>query len=215
MAANYVLFDFDGTLFDTGPGITNCLREALLKCGYAVAPDDDLKRFVGPPLPQAFREFFGIVGEDSEKLLLTYRAIYAEKGVFDCAPIADAEQFLRRLRERGVKTAVATSKPLRFANAILERFGFDKYFCAVCGIDDDESLLKSQIVAQAMQKIGAVPAETVMIGDRKFDVLGAAANGIPCIGLDTGFGEKNELQKAGAVFVVKTYTELEKLFFEK
>ena len=119
MAAKYVLFDFDGTLFDTGPGITNCLREAFLKCGYAVAPDDD------------------------------------------------------------------------------------------------ESLPKSQIVARAMQKIGAVPAETVMIGDRKFDVLGAATNGIPCIGLDTGFGEKNELQKAGAVFVVKTYTELEKLFFEK
>ena len=215
MAAKYVLFDFDGTLFDTGPGITNCLREALQKCGYVVAPDDDLKRFVGPPLPQAFREFFGIVGEDSVKLLLTYRAVYAEKGVFDCTPIPGAEQFLRRLRESRVKTAIATSKPLRFANAILERFGFDKYFCAVCGIDDDESLKKSQIVAQAMGKIGAVPAETVMIGDRKFDVLGAAANGIPCIGLDTGFGEENELQKAGAVAVVKTYAELERLFFEK
>ena len=85
----------------------------------------------------------------------------------------------------------------------------------MCGIDDDESLKKSQIVAQAMGKIGAVPAETVMIGDRKFDVLGAAANGIPCIGLDTGFGEENELQKAGAVAVVKTYAELERLFFEK
>ena len=215
MASKYVLFDFDGTLFDTGPGITNCLREAFLKCGYAVAPDDDLKRFVGPPLLQAFREFFGIVGADSEKLLLTYRVIYAEKGVFDCTPIPGAEHFLRRLRERGIKTAVATSKPLRFANAILERFGFDKYFCAVCGIDDDESIGKSQIVAQAMNRIGAVPAETVMIGDRKFDVLGAAANGIPCIGLDTGFCEENELQKAGAVAVVKTYAELEKLFFEE
>ncbi len=210
-----VLFDFDGTLFDSGPGITSCMRETLEKNGYHVDPGDTLSRFVGPPLPQALRDFYGITGEDAVRFIEEYRVIYAEKGIHGLKTIEGAEHFVRRLRALGVKTAIASSKPLRFVRIILGESAISDCFDVIGAAGDDEKTEKSAIVAQAMRDLHADPAKTVMIGDRKFDVIGAHANGIPCIGLDSGFGEEGELQKAGALYVVRTYAELEKIFFDE
>ena len=116
--------------------------------------------------------------------------------------------FFERLRAAGIRLAVATSKPYYFAEDILKRFGFYGLFDAVCGAVSDEHSGKEEIVANALSALGAGAEGTVMVGDRKYDVLGAKACGIPCIGLDSGFAEEGEFERAGALCVVRDFVSL-------
>ncbi len=206
-----ILFDFDGTLFDTGPGIINCMRHALETCGYSAGDDRAMHRFIGPPVLDALRDFYGMDEKEAQRVKEVYRAAYRAEGVYECAPMAGAEECLRALRSAGVHIAVATSKPLFFAEQILRRFSFEQYFEAVCGARSDAHSGKAEIVRQAMECLGASPAETAMVGDRKYDVLGAAACGIPCIGFDSGFAEEGEFERAGAYCIVRNFAELQVL----
>lgn len=211
-----VLFDFDGTLFDTSPGILRGIRCALEKSGRAVGEDTELYKFIGPPLlSRAFMEFYGMSEEEAEHTKEVYRAYYREKGVFECAPYPGAEECLRALQCAGRSLAVATSKPIQFARQILERFGFARYFAAVCGAESDAHAEKAEILSEALSEIGFPDGEScVMIGDRKYDILGAQENGIPCLALDSGFAEPGEYAEAGAVAVVRDYAELKRLLTE-
>ena len=208
MYKRYVLFDFDGTLFDTSPGILRCLRAVLEKNGMDAHTDRWLHRFIGPPVIDALMEFYGVSREEAERLKSEYRVLYRAEGVYECAPMEGAEDCLRALRAAGVKIAVATSKPEYFAVQILERFKFTEYFDAVCGAESDAHSGKAEIVARALKKLNAPADDAVMVGDRKYDVLGAKACKIPCIGLDSGFAEEGEFAAAGAVAVVSGFREL-------
>ena len=204
MRRRYILFDLDGTLFDTSPGIMRCLYESLAECGF---DGGDLRRFVGPPLLESLSEFCGMDAAQAAHCVALYRARYKESGVYECAPMAGAEECLCALKMAGARLAVATSKPLRFALQILTRFRFDRYFDVVCGAESDAHSAKAEIVAEALARLGSpAPADCVMVGDRKYDVLGAAANGIPCIALDSGFAAEGEYEKAGALCVCKDFS---------
>ncbi len=206
-----VLFDFDGTLFDTSPGILRCMRAALEKNGYDAHTEKWLKRFIGPPVLPALKEFYGMDDAEAEKVKSDYRALYRAEGVYECAPMQGAEQCLQALRAAGIRLAVATSKPHYFAKDILKRFGFEALFDAVCGALSDEHSGKAEIVADALSALGADPDRTVMVGDRKYDVFGAKACGIPCIGLDSGFAEEGEFERAGALCVAADFPSLTRL----
>lgn len=208
MVYKRVLFDFDGTLFDTSPGILRCMRAALEKNGYDAHTREWLKRFIGPPVIPALKEFHGMDDAEAEKVKSDYRALYRAEGVFECAPMYGAKECLQRLRAAGIRLAVATSKPYYFAEDILKRFGFYGLFDAVCGAVSDEHSGKEEIVANALSALGAGAEGTVMVGDRKYDVLGAKACGIPCIGLDSGFAEEGEFERAGALCVVRDFVSL-------
>ena len=203
-----VLFDFDGTLFDTAPGILHCMRDALASCGYDPGDEAALRRFVGPPVLEALQEFYGMSDAESRRVKDVYRAAYRSVGVFECSPMPGAEECLRALRSAGARLAVATSKPQFFAEEISRRFCFDGYFEAVCGALDDAHSGKAEIVARALCALGADPEDAVMVGDRKYDVLGAAANGVPCIGIRTGCALPGELEEAGAAAVVDDFADL-------
>ena len=210
-----ILFDFDGTLFDTSPGILRGIRYSLKKSGREVGEDTELYKFIGPPLlSRAFMEFYGMSEEEAEHTKEVYRAYYREKGVMECAPYPGAEECLRALQSAGRKLAIATSKPIRFARQILERFGFARYFDAVCGAESDAHAGKTEIVAAAIKRLNAKPADCVMVGDRKYDILGAKENGIPCVALDSGFAEPGEYAEAGAAAVVKDFSALRQLFLQ-
>ena len=211
MRRKYILFDFDGTLFDTSPGILRCMAKALTEGGYTPGDERAMKRFVGPPVLEALREFYGMDEAEAERVKTLYRTAYRAEGVYECAPIAGAEECLRALKAAGAHIAVATSKPIRFAREILQRFGFDGYFDAVCGAEDDAHAGKAEIVARALSRLNAAPADAVMVGDRSYDVLGAAACGVPCIGIRTGCAEDGELEGAGAVAVVCDFDSLQAL----
>ena len=203
-----ILFDFDGTLFDTAPGILHCMRDALSSCGYDPGDDRSLRRFVGPPVLEALQTFYGMDEAESRRVKDVYRAAYRSQGVYECAPMPGAEDCLRALRGAGARIAVATSKPIFFAEEILRRFAFEGYFDAVCGAEDDAHSGKAEIVARALHELKAAPAAAVMVGDRRYDVEGAAANGVPCIGILTGCALPGELEKAGAVAVVGDFAAL-------
>lgn len=205
----FVLFDFDGTLVDTGRGIMDCMRRALEKNG--IDPGADMRRFVGPPVLDALRTFYGMDAAEAERIKDEYRALYAAGGLYDCAPYPGALDCVRALHAAGRKTAVATSKPTRFARILLEKFGFLPYFDAVCGAESDAHAGKAEIVRLALGALGARPEEAVMVGDRKYDVAGAAACGVPCIGFAGGYEQRGEFAAAGAVAEVSGHAALRAL----
>lgn len=213
MPYDFILFDFDGTLFDTSEGILTGIRLALENAGIFVESDRELHKFMGPPVVQALKEFYGMTEEEAQRTKKVYREYYAKEGVFLCKPIDGAEKCLQGLLKAGKTLAVATSKPEPFARSILERFGYLRYFAAVAGGNLDESRSKkSEVISAVLQELGITDlSRAVMVGDRKYDVLGAKEAGLGCIGLNTGFSEPCELENAGAIAVVHNYDELGQL----
>lgn len=211
---NYILFDMDGTLFDTSAGITGCVREVLANEGIEENDRNALLRFIGPPLTESFTKFYGITGERLQKIVRRFRALYEEKGVYDCEPIPGAEECLQSLIEAKKTLCVATCKPERFAEIILKKFDFSRYFTVVCGSEEDmRRTRKEEVIAEVFTRLarGGIGAQSVMVGDREHDVLGAKLFGIQSVGIRVGFAEAGELEKAGADFIVNDFAELKDL----
>ncbi|MBE6598316.1 MAG: HAD family hydrolase [Ruminococcaceae bacterium] len=210
MSAKYVLFDLDGTLTDPATGITNAIMFALGAMGAEVPPRESLYRFIGPPLSEAFAEFFP--KERIGEAIDTYRVYFRAQGMFENAVYTGIPELLRELKNRGIPTAVATSKPEGFAVTILEHFGLAEYFTVIGGADM-EGLRgeKPQVIAYVLDRLGLSPENAdscIMVGDRKFDMEGAAAFGMTSIGVTWGYGSRDELLSSGAQMTADTPHEL-------
>lgn len=207
---DYYLFDLDGTLTDPGIGITNAVMYALDKYGIHVADRTELYPFIGPPLAEAFSRFYGFSGEKAWQAVGYYREYYREKGLFENAVYEGIPGVLEELKHRGVKLAVATSKPEEFTLRILEHFDLYRYFDFVGGATMDGSRgKKADIIAYVMEQMKIEnPDRVLMIGDRFHDVLGAKENKIPCAGVLYGYGDRQELEEAGAAFIVSAPKEI-------
>lgn len=203
-----VLFDLDGTLFDTGEGIMRCLRIALEKNGVPVADASELRRFVGPPMLGALREFYGMSEGDAARVKDEYRRLYAESGIDECAPVAGARECLERLLAEGIVTAVATSKPHRFALRVLERFDFLRLFDFVSADETETGTEKSAVIARVLERTGIPAADCIMVGDRKYDAIGAAAHGMRCICLRSPYAAAGEYERAGAWRIAETFAQV-------
>lgn len=210
---DYFLFDLDGTLTDPGLGITNSVAYALGKYGITVEDRRELYPFIGPPLRQSFSEFYGFDEEKTKEAVAFYREYFSEKGLFENEVYEGIPEVLSQLKQAGKKLLVATSKPEEFTNRILEHFGLAEYFDFVAGATMDETRNeKADIIAYALKQIAdADPSKIVMIGDRKFDILGARENGIDSIGVLYGYGSRAELEEAQATFIVEKPEELLRL----
>ncbi|MBR6872681.1 MAG: HAD hydrolase-like protein [Ruminococcus sp.] len=195
----YLLFDLDGTLTDSQEGIINCIYHALNGLGIEVPEMSVLKRFLGPPLSVSFRETIGLDDETADKAVKLYRERYSTVGLFENRPFEGIEELLCRLQKAGFTLAVATSKPEPFSVRILERFGLSKYFGVVTGSGLDGSLdTKAEVIEETLRRLGCTDkSRAVMVGDRKNDILGAHAAGLPCIGVGWGYAEEGELEAAG------------------
>ena len=194
-----VLFDLDGTLTDPAEGITNALMHAQRRLGRPVSPREDLFVFIGPPLIETFMSEWGLSREESEQALVYYREHFGTKGLFENVPYEGIGDCLARLKEAGLRLFVATSKPEPLSLRILEHFDLIKYFEAVAGSTmDEQRTKKGEVIAYALKTFDLRPEETVMVGDRKHDVLGARENGVPCVGVLYGYGSRAELTEAGA-----------------
>ncbi len=194
-----VLFDLDGTLTDPAEGITNSLMHAQRRLGMAVSPREALYVFIGPPLIETFMSEWGLTRAESERALQYYREYFVDRGIFENVPYEGVEECLADLKAAGLRLYVATSKPEPLSLRILEHFGLLPYFEAVAGSTMDEKRTKKgEVIAYALQTFGLDPAETVMVGDREHDVIGARENGLNCIGVLYGYGSRTELTAAGA-----------------
>lgn len=204
-----VLFDLDGTITDPKVGITKSVAYALAKFDILVENLDDLTPFIGPPLVDSFMEFYHLSEADANKAILYYREYFSVDGLFENIPYPYVEPMLQWLNDHHITCIIATSKPEQFAKKIMEHFHLSNYFAGVCGATFDcERNKKGDVIAYAMKKHNLSNDTTIMVGDRKHDVIGAIENEIPCIGVLYGYGSFEELKIAGATSIVTTMEEL-------
>lgn len=206
-----LLFDFDGTLFDTGPGVMNCVQYALEKLGISEQNPANLRKFIGPPLFDMFQELYGLDDLTAHEAVRLYRERYQPTGIWECAPYPAIPELIQQLKTDGWKIAVATGKPTPSAVRILERYQMDQLFDFICGSEFDGTRSKKhEVITAVLEKFHLLehPKLALMIGDRKYDVIGSSLCGVPCIGVRYGYPEPGELEAAGAIAVVDTVEEL-------
>ena len=217
MSSGYsaILFDLDGTITDSAPGITATLVYTFEKLGLRIPDAEELLRYVGPPLLDSFRDIAGMTADEAEDALVVYREKYLDDGAYDSSVYEGIPQLLKRIAQSDIPMSLATSKPEIPATLILEHFGFARFFDIITGASADEvRSAKKDVVAEALVRLKAMGADLsnpVLIGDRTHDVEGAAANGVPTIFVTWGYGSVEE--QAGAIAVVETPAELEALLF--
>ena len=209
MKPTCIFFDLDGTLTDSGPGILASVAYALRKLGVEPPEPEKLRPFIGPPLLWSFAHFYGFDEEKSREGVRLYREYFTAGGMFENSVYPGIPEALERLRDAGFRLAVATSKPEQFSRQIIAHFGLDGYFEAICGASMDETRTeKADVIRYAMDTLGVAPEESLMVGDREHDVLGAKAVGVPCLGALWGYGSREELTNAGADALAETPEEL-------
>ena len=202
-----ILFDLDGTLTDSGEGIINCAILALEHFGLPIPDRETLRVFVGPPLHETFIKF-GVPADKADEAVAVYRSRYVPIGMFENAPYPGIRELLDALKKQGHKLYVATSKPEWMAQEILKKFQLDSYFDLICGATMDTSRTeKSQVIAYLLGLTGNAE-NAIMVGDTKFDVIGAAAHNIPTVGVSWGYGTVEDMQQAGAAAIANTMDEL-------
>lgn len=206
----YILFDLDGTLTNPEIGITNCVMYALEKFGIKVEDRKELHPFIGPPLSYSFQTYYGLSEEDSELAIKYYRERFSVKGLYENEVYNGVEKVLQQLKESGKTLIIATSKPEEFTLKILEHFDLLKYFDFVAGATMDGSRgEKADVIRYALEISGIEDkSEAIMIGDRKYDILGAKENGLESIGVLFGFGDHKELAEAGANYIADSVEDI-------
>lgn len=206
---DYIIFDFDGTIADTRKGVFDSIRYALTSYGYEVPDENVLNSFLGPPLHESFMKTTLCDDEMAEKLTAKYREMYADNAMFRLELFDGVEELLKALKENNVRMAIASSKPENFFSKLLDHLGITKYFDVVCGASlSDIHNTKQQIIARAMQNLSADREKTLMVGDRVFDIEGAKENKIKSAGVVFGSDFTEELENAGADFIVTTTKQL-------
>lgn len=209
----YILFDLDGTLVNTKEGIVKSVYYALDALHITEDEPEKLECFIGPPLIDSFREFYQLNDRAAEEAVKLFRQRYERKGVFECKPYDGILELTARLRKAGKRLCVATSKTQVYAEQILEMHKLRDVFEVFVGATPDGSLLiKSDIIRTVLTELGVHEVDkVVMVGDRKYDVIGAKEFGIECIGVRYGFAGAGELESAGADYIVEDVEALGRL----
>lgn len=212
-----LVFDLDGTLIDSSTGILGTLGHTFAQMGFPLLPDDQMRKFIGPPLESAFMELVGVDRETAVKAVQVYRAEYRVTGILGVEVYDGVPEMLEALTAAGHSLHIATSKPEVFALRIFDNIGLAKYFTHICGAGLDGTRAKKEEVLAELFRRGGVEepngttlADWRMIGDRIFDVEGAAAFGMKSVGVAWGFGPMEEF--AGAEAVAETPAALAALF---
>lgn len=200
MAAPTILLDLDGTLIDSLPGILSSCRAALCAMGLEPDPGLDLPSLIGPPIEDVMQVLLGPRSDDRiAEAVAAYRADYGQRGLFESLAYVGVAEALRALRSEGANLVVATSKRREFAERILEHIGLHGLFAAIHGSEPGGALdHKPELIAHIIQQYGLAAGRCVMVGDRRYDVVGAHANGMRALGVLWGYGTREELEAAGA-----------------
>lgn len=210
MAAKALIFDFDGTLCDTGEGIKKSAKYALDFFGIDSPEWEELDYFIGPPLLVTFQERFKKSPQEADELVKKFRERYSSTGLYESKLYDGTEKVLAALKNDGVRLGIASSKPQQFIETLLKHFGIIKYFDVVCGVSfqaDCES--KQSIISRCAEELGCDKENSFVVGDTRFDIDGANENGIRSIGVSWGYGSKFELIESGADFIIEKPSYIE------
>jgi len=206
MRYTHILFDLDGTLTDSGPGIMNGFEYAIKKMGGDPGERSGLRRFVGPPLEESFGKMLGYSPEDTVKAIVTYREYYFQMGgVLENEVYPGVTELLEDLKGMGLHLAVATSKFIKGTGIVLDHFDLGKYFDVIgCGNDENRKE-KIDIIRYVIKEYGISDlSKVLMVGDRHYDINAARQIGIDSVGVLYGYGSEEEFKKAGATYIVAT-----------
>ena len=209
-----VLFDFDGTVADTGEGVFLCVRYAIDAHGLEQPSDEDIRKFIGPPMIVSYHTLYPQLNDDEvQSLMQSYREKYAEVGLYKYKLYDGITELLKKLNENGIKTAVASSKPQEALENIIKVSGIDKYFDCIVGADRNYTDSdKATIVEEAIKRTGVTDKSLVlMVGDRKYDIVGAHKAGIACAAVLFGYGSQEEFDEYQADYIVNSFKEVEKI----
>lgn len=208
-----ILFDLDGTLTDSGEGIRNGAQFVLHYYGLHEPNPERLNRLIGPPLPETMRALYGVPEADDSAIEQKFREYYTEKGIFENRVYDGVREALEELKSDGFSLFVATSKPQFMAEKVLEHFSLTPLFLGTVGATRDLSLVhKPDIIRTLLVKYEIAPENAAMVGDRKYDMIGAFSCGVLPNGAAWGYGSKTELLRADAAFVAESPDELPPLF---
>lgn len=210
-----ILFDLDGTLTDPGEGITNSVAYALNHFDIVVKDKTELYKFIGPPLQESFEQYYKFSPKQAKAAVEYYREYYRDKGIFENLVYEGIQKLLETIYDSGKQMIVATSKPELFARKILEHFSLAKYFSYIAGANMDGSRTKkNEVITYALEKCKVDDyTKVVMIGDREHDVIGAGKVGIDSIGVLFGYGDYEELKRAGASYIVENVEDIYTIIF--
>lgn len=214
---SYLLFDLDGTVIDSSKGIYHSLQYMFREYGLPVPSEKELSAFIGPAIGVILRDAYGYPPEQITKMVALYREEYARQGVFECVLYPGIHTLFEKLRAQGKKVAIATKKPEHFAKIIVEHLDLLHQLDGVFGSPpEDHNDHKDAILLRALEQLGcADKAEALLIGDTRYDCIGAQLAGIDCVGVDYGFGARADLQAHGALTVAADSNALQELLCGK
>ncbi|QXE19663.1 HAD-IA family hydrolase [Clostridium sp. 001] len=209
MKYKYILFDLDGTITESKEGITKSVQYALKKFGIIVESLDLLEKFIGPPLKYSFSEYYGFDENKSLEAVQYYREYFEKKGIMENKVYDYIEDLLKQLKELKLKLIIATSKPTKFSNIILNNFNLTPYFDAIVGSNmNGTRCTKGEVIKHVVEKYKINPNEAVMIGDRKYDMIGARQNNMDSIGVTYGYGSLEELKEEEPTYIVDNVMDI-------
>ncbi|BBC24471.1 HAD hydrolase-like protein [Pseudanabaena sp. ABRG5-3] len=207
---NAILFDLDGTLTDPKIGITTCIQYAIANLGYQPPATTDLLWCIGPPLSVSFAKLLETNDRNLvDKAISLYRDRFSTIGLFENLLYPDIPETLKLIRSEGYQTYVATSKPHVYAKRIIEHFGLSSMFDGIYGSElDGTNSIKSELIRHILDQENMAPAQTMMIGDRYHDVVGAKQNQVLAIGVTYGYGTEAELKEHGVDLLAHSPQEI-------
>ena len=208
---DYVIFDFDGTVADTGEGILKSLQYSFTAMGDPAPDLSDLKKFIGPPVYYSYTHFYGIAEDKVDFYVKKYRERYREKGIYESRVYPGLKGLLASLKEKNIKIGIASSKPENLIYSVADYLGITEMFDVIVGVKSDNSKhsTKAGLITQAMDDMGATDkSKVLMVGDRLFDIDGAHDAGVKCCGALWGYGNKEEFEAHNADFIVEKPEEV-------
>ncbi len=208
------LFDLDGTLTDSKEGLEEAIRYAVRKVKGCEIPDEMVDEFLGPPLESSFPLYLGFSESETRQAITCFKEFYINKGMLFGNRVYDGiEGVLKVLKSENKLIALATSKPLNQGIKVLEHFKLKHYFDYIGAASDDGKISeKADVIATVVEAFPKIKkSEMLMIGDRKYDVLGAKENSIVCAGVAYGYAYPGELEEAGAKYIVQSTAHLMQL----
>lgn len=211
---DYIIFDFDGTVVNTGEGILKSLQYSFKEMGNEVPEFDELKKFIGPPIYYSFTHYYGIGEDKVQDYIKKYRERYKVKGIYECEIYKNMALALGTLKESGCLLGVASSKPEHLIYDVANYLDITKSFDAIVGVKTDNSnhASKKDIILEAMNKLGVKDSSRVlMVGDRHYDITGAKQAGVKVCACLWGYGDKEEFEKYEADYIISDPMEITQL----
>lgn len=208
---DYVIFDFDGTVVDTGEGILKSLQYSFKEMGREIPDLDNLKKFIGPPIHYSYTTYYNVSEEEVGMYIKKYRERYRVKGIYECELYKGFPEVLDSLHEKGVKIGIASSKPESLIYDVADFLSVTEKFDAIVGVqlDDSNHSSKTGLVLESMKKLGAEDKKKVlMVGDRCYDIDGARGAEVDSCGVLWGYGSEEEFREYNADYIISDTKEL-------